>query len=269
MTPQPVRPKLSYKSSDSSFTSYEATRLLEETENKDLKFDFSYWKIATVGSTAREILVMNNTNHELHSPTKEEWTENKVPTTFSYLPMLKVTAPNGKELTVSESMVIDVFLAERFGLLGENKFESITIQSFYSNINYLRERTFSEVADVPKEYKFTARDFFMTHTFKKFLEDHEYHLKENGNNGHYVGDKLSLADLHLSNIIHYYGTLPWAKMALDAFKSYEAIWKVKETVDKIPEIAAWRATKLFKEYEDGSIDFYKRCIVPEDESREE
>ncbi|KAF9360452.1 Glutathione S-transferase S1 [Mortierella sp. AD094] len=268
MTPQPPRPKISYKSEDPSFTSYEVTRILEETDNKDVHFTFYYWDIASVGSTSREILRIGKTNHTFEEPLDSDWSDNKVATSFSFLPMMKITTPNGKELTISESMVIDVFLAERFGLLGENKWESLTIQSFYSNIHFLRERTFSEVADVPKERRKETRDMFFKYTLKKFLEDHEFHLQENGNNGHYVGDKLSLADLHLSNVIHFYETLPWANMALDEFKKYEAVWKVKETVDKVPEVIAWRATDKFKEYEKGSVRWYNRLVVPGEEPRE-
>ncbi|KAF9992779.1 hypothetical protein BGZ79_002679 [Entomortierella chlamydospora] len=165
-------------------------------------------------------------------------------------------------------MVIDVFLAERYGLLGDNKWESITIQSFYSNIHFLRERTFSEVADVPADRRKGTREAFLKYTLKKFLQDHEFHLQENGNNGHYVGNKLSLADLHLSNIVHFYGTLPWGEMALDEFKKYEAVWKVKETVDKLPEVITWRNSDKFKGYEKGSLKWYSRLAIPGEEPRE-
>ncbi|KAF9083626.1 Glutathione S-transferase S1 [Mortierella sp. AM989] len=269
MTPQPPRPKISYKSADPAFTSFEASRLLEETDNKDLHFTFTYWELASVGSTAREILRLGKANYKFECPSDQDWTDNKVATCFSYLPMMKITAPDGKELVMSESMVIDVFLAERFGLLGENKWESLTIQSFYSNIHFLRERTFSEVADVPKDRRKETRDIFLKYTLKKFLQDHEFHLLENGNNGHYVGDKLSLADIHLSNIVHFYETMPWGHMVIDAFKDFGAVWKVKETVDKVPEIAAWRATKEFNVYEKGSLVWYKRLVVPGEEPKEE
>ncbi|KAI1317837.1 Glutathione S-transferase S1 [Mortierella claussenii] len=269
MTPQPHnRPKLTYKSADPSLTSYEKSVILKDTDEKDLSYTFLYWDIASVGSTSRDILKYANANCTFVEP-DEGWEKGKVATVFSVLPILTITAPGNKELIISESMVIDVFLAERFGLLGENKWESLTIQSFYSNIHYLRERTFSEVTDVPKELRKRIRDEFLTITLKKFLEDHEFHLKENGDNGHYVGDKLSLADLHLANTIHFYSTLPWGKKALDEFKKYEAVWKVKETVDKVPALKAWYASDEFKRYEYGSIKWYERFVVPGEEPTKE
>ena len=77
--------------------------------------------------------------------------------------------------------------------------------------------------------------------------------------------QLSLADLHLANIIHFYSTVPWAKMALDEFQKYEAVWKVKETVDRVTELDGWRTSDEFKQYEKESHDYYtKNCTVPED-----
>ena len=83
-----------------------------------------------------------------------------------------------------------MFLGERFGLMGDDAWEKLAISSFYSNIHFLRERTFSEVQDVPKQFKKEARETFFKHTLRKFIEDHEYHLAQNGNNGHYVGNKV-------------------------------------------------------------------------------
>jgi len=76
---------------------------------------------------------------------------------------------------------------------------------------------------------------------------------------------MSLADLHLSNVIHYYSTLPWGKMALEKFRASESIWKVKEKVDNHPGLAAWRSSEEFKKYEEGSFKWYLRCTVPGEE----
>ncbi|KAF9194699.1 hypothetical protein BGZ51_007926 [Haplosporangium sp. Z 767] len=265
MTHQPEnRPKLTYKSEDSTFTSAEKSQMLAMTENKDLNFTLIYWDIASVGSTSREILEYGKANYKNESPSNEEWDGGKVHTAFSVLPILKFSGPNGKELFLSESEVIDTFLAERFGLLGDNSWEALTIRSFYSNIHYLRERCFSEVMVSDPKARKATRDAFLSTTLKKFLEDHEFHLQENGNNGHYVGNKLSLADIHLWNIVHFFKTVPWGHMVIDTFAKYEAVWKVKENVEQLPELAAWRSSALFKNYEENSRNWYSRHTIPED-----
>lgn len=119
-----------------------------------------------------------------------------MPTVFSLLPVLRIkdrrpaSKFEGKGLVLAEAAVIDTFLAGRFGLLGDNEWESLAIQTFYSNIHYLRERCFSSVLDVPPELRKKGRDNYMNVQVTKFCEDHEYHLKENGSNGHYVGNKV-------------------------------------------------------------------------------
>ncbi|KAG0296129.1 Glutathione S-transferase S1 [Linnemannia gamsii] len=264
-----TRAKLDFVSS-SSLTSAQKAELLK-VDNKDLTFTHMYWELASVGSTSRDILVYGKANYEFTYPEDEKWEKGMVPTVFSLLPVLRITdrRPSskfeGKGLVLAEASVIDTFLAGRFGLLGDNEWESLAIQTFYSNIHYLRERCFSSVLDVPSELRKKGRDNYMNVQITKFCEDHEYHLKDNGSNGHYVGNKLSLADIHLSNIIHFFSTVTWGKMALDRFQQYESLWKVKENVDKVPAIAEWRQSSIFKGHEEASIAWYANNAIPEDE----
>ncbi|KAF9092862.1 hypothetical protein BGX29_010256 [Mortierella sp. GBA35] len=195
-----ARAKLDFNSNDRSFTSAKKTELLNADIN-DVSFTHLYWDIASVGSTSRELLVYGKTHHELVYP----------------------------KLSLAKASVIDMYLARRFGLLGDNEWESLAIQSFYSNIHYLRERGAASTVADPPEMRKKGRDRFLDGQFRRFCEDHEHHLKQNGSNGHYVGNK------------------------------------VKETVEKVPEIAEWRRSEMFKELEQGSFDWYSKHAVPEEE----
>ncbi|KAF9928428.1 Glutathione S-transferase S1 [Modicella reniformis] len=264
--------KLTFQSADddASFTPQEKSRLLTETDIKDLTFKFLYWDIASVGSTARDLLFYAKAHYgakyELLTLAFEDFASGKTPTAFSCVPMLKVVGPNNKEVDIAENVVIDMYLAERFNLMGDNKWESITIQAFYSNIQYLRERTFTTVMGVPEEKRLKSRQDFFQGTLKKFLENHAFHLQANGNNGHYIGNKLSLADIHLNNVIHYFWTVPWGRTVVeDHFKKCEPVWKVYETVQNDPVLAAWRKTDEFKAYETSSIKWYSTLGVPGEE----
>ncbi|OAQ34877.1 hypothetical protein K457DRAFT_151993 [Linnemannia elongata AG-77] len=265
-----TRAKLDFVS-NSSFPSSHKVELLK-VDNKDLSFTLTYWELCAAGSTSREILVYGKAHYEFTYPDNEGWAKGTIPTVFSVLPVLKIkdrrpsSTFQGKELVLAEASVIDTFLAGRFGLLGENEWESLAIKTFYSNIHYLRERYFSSVIIVPPELRKKAREDYLNGSLTKFCEDHEYHLKANGSNGHYVGNKLSLADIHLSNVIHFFATVPLGKMALDRFKQYESLWKVKETVEKVPEIAEWRQSATFKGLEEATLGFYVNMAGPEDQS---
>ena len=67
-------------------------------------------------------------------------------------------------------------------------------------------------------------------------------------------------------MIHFFSTVPWGEMALDRFKQYKLIWKVKETVEKVPEIAEWRQSATFKGLEEATIEFYSKMAAPEDQA---
>ncbi|KAG0280608.1 Glutathione S-transferase S1 [Linnemannia exigua] len=265
-----TRAKLDFVATDSTLTSSQKAEILK-ADNKDLSFAYTYWELTSAGSTSREMLVYGKAHYEFNYTTFEGWASGTVPTVFSALPVLQIkdlrpsSKSHGQEVVLAEAMVIDTFLARRFGLLGDNEWESLAIQSFYSNIHYLRERCARSTLFVAPELRKKGRDEFLNTTLVKFCEDHEHHLKANGSNGHYVGDKLSLADIHLSNIIHFFTTVQWGKMALDCFQQYESLWKVEETVKKVPAIAEWRQTDLYKGLVEKSIVFYTVYhAIPED-----
>ncbi|KAG0098593.1 hypothetical protein BGZ93_011030 [Podila epicladia] len=227
-------------------------------------FTLVYWEIASVGSTAREMLAAycpkSKWTHE--AVNDEQWVSKQVPTPFSCLPFLKVTSAAGEEVILSEAMIVDQYLAEELDLLGDNKYESWTILAFNSSIHYLMERSFVAFAKKDHADRKTGRESFMAGALRKFIRDHEFHLQSNGNNGHYVGNRISLADIHLANAVHYFQTFPCGKMIEEVFRESEPIWKVVEKVLANPEIAAWRKTADFKQLERGSVEWYAQYAIP-------
>ncbi|KAG0367713.1 hypothetical protein BGZ54_003391 [Gamsiella multidivaricata] len=197
-----------------------------------------YWDVASVGATSRDILTYG----------KARWS-NRLPA----------------EVVMSESIVIDHYLAKKFGLLGNNEWEEITIKAFYSNIHYLRERSFMCVTWTYADKRKVALETFMTKTLPTFIADHEFHLKANGSNGHY----LSLADIHLANVMDHFSHLPSGEAITAEFKKCTELWKVKETVEQNPEIAAWRATDECKALVKGSIYCYSHTAPSDGADQEE
>ncbi|KAG0340735.1 hypothetical protein BG000_011207 [Podila horticola] len=230
MDPLPDLPKFPFHT---SVASAEKAKVLADP-NKI--FTLVYWEIASVGSTAREMLAA-------YCP-KSKWTHEAV------------------EVILSEAMIVDQYLAEELDLLGDNKYESWTILAFNSSIHYLMERSFNSFAKKDHTGRKIGRESFMTGALRKFIRDHEFHLRSNGNNGHYVGNRLSLADIHLANALHYFQTFPCGKMIEDVFRESEPLWKVVETVLANPEIAAWRKTADFKKLERGSVEWYSQYAIP-------
>ena len=90
MTTNP-RAKVHYASSASGFkTTQERAEFLATVDNKDLDFTLLYWEIASVGSTARDILALGGVDLKNVHPTGEQWEAGKVETAFSVLPILRM-----------------------------------------------------------------------------------------------------------------------------------------------------------------------------------
>lgn len=94
-------------------------------------------------------------------------------------------------------MIIDQYLAEELDLLGDNKYESWTILAFNSNIHYLTERSFIAFAQKDHAGRKKGRENFMAGALRKFIRDHEFHLRSNGNNGHYVGNRVFILNIFI------------------------------------------------------------------------
>lgn len=89
-----------------------------------------------------------------------------------------------------------------------------------------------------------AFDRFLSEELPLWIETHTKHLKDNGSNGHYVGNKLSLADLKTANIIDHIQTIKDGDKVLEMIKKNSPeIWKVKETVDAEPRLQQWRQSE--------------------------
>ncbi|KAG0291252.1 hypothetical protein BGZ97_005950, partial [Linnemannia gamsii] len=160
------------------------------------------------------------------------------------------------------SVPVDHFLAKKFNLLGNNEWEEYTIKALYNNIHHLRERSFTRLTFAFWDRMQEGFEYHLKTVLPNFIANHEFHLRANGSNGHYLGDKLSLADIHLVNLMDHFLTLPVGEDLMAQFKKSELIMKVRERVEANPEIAAWKASAEWKRFNQGSIDMYADSAPP-------
>ncbi|KAH7052496.1 hypothetical protein BKA57DRAFT_490769 [Linnemannia elongata] len=245
----------------SNVSSEENARILTEPNPS---YRLMYFDCASVAATARDILAFGKASWTNQCPTDAEWDDNKFPTPYRVMPLLNIIASDGKEAFLAESIVIDHYLAKKFNLLGNNEWEEQTIKAHYNNIHYLRERSFMCVTWTYADKRKAALERFMKSTLPTFIADHEFHLKDNGSNGYYVGNKLSLADIHLVNVMDHFSHLPTGKLIAAEFAKSELLSKVRENVEANPEIAAWRSTDEWKQLAHQSVVGYSITAVPEE-----
>ncbi|KAK5809334.1 hypothetical protein F5H01DRAFT_349009 [Linnemannia elongata] len=120
---------------------------------------------------------------------------------FGHVPVLIETLPDGSTFELGETLAIEQYLAEKFGLLGTTPQEAAVRRSVALNI-YLELYTpcFSSTTPIQQVIADPASEF-MSKTLPQFIATHERWLNRNGNNGYYFGDKLSYPDLVLLNWI--------------------------------------------------------------------
>ena len=111
---------------------------------------------------------------------------------FGVLPALYETTSSGQEIEIPESEAIENYLAQKFQLLGNDTWDEVKVRSFAGSCQSLSNFYFLRVATVRNnpEYKAIMMERLLTEAVPKFVEVQEMHLNANGNNGHYVNDKV-------------------------------------------------------------------------------
>ncbi|KAI7818353.1 hypothetical protein BC939DRAFT_463381 [Gamsiella multidivaricata] len=112
------------------------------TDSRPASYKLEYFDVSGVGAVPRDILAYGGADWEDLAITN--WPA-EIKSPFGVFPVLHIRTADGHELKLSESVIIEHFLARKFGLLGENEWEEQLIKMFHSSSLYLRERLFMRV----------------------------------------------------------------------------------------------------------------------------
>ncbi|KAF9278682.1 hypothetical protein BGZ68_008427 [Mortierella alpina] len=213
----------------------------------DSTYSFLYFDTRGIVDPIRNLLALGDATWTQLYP--QDWQDDdrldKSSTPFEVLPVLYVHSKDGSQtVPVAESKAIELYLAKKYNYLGKNSYEQALISSFVSSIASLWDDIIYSVVAFqgPAEVKQEQMELFRTKKFPDWVRLHEEHLKANGNNGHYVGDTITLADLRaaaMMDIIQSTSQLLTQEMA-------PGLLKVKAVVDQHPKIVQWRETELYK-----------------------
>ncbi|KAF9109672.1 Glutathione S-transferase S1 [Mortierella sp. AM989] len=223
------------------------------TDPRPASYKLEYFQVSGVGGVPRDILSYGGADWEDQVLTN--WPA-EIKSPFGVFPVLHIRTADGVEFNLSETIVIEHYLAKKFGLLGDNEWEEQQIKMLHSSSLYLRERLFMRVTWNFKDVMDKALDTFMTQTLPLWIETHTKHLKDNGSNGHYVGNRLSLADLQTANDIDHFACLYKGDKIVELIKKSPEIWKVKEAVDSEPKLQQWRQSEGYKNHVAASQAIY-------------
>ncbi|KAF9978146.1 hypothetical protein BGZ73_003527 [Actinomortierella ambigua] len=223
------------------------------------KFDIKYFQIAGGAITARDILAYAGVDWKCSYP--EGWPQGKAATPFGVLPMLTIEK-DGHQVLLGESGVIDQYLARQFGLMGSNLWEEKYIAMLYSSSSSMIERVSSRYIWNHEDAREDCLRLMKKTILPEWVAAHEGYLMENGNNGHYLGDKLSLADIRTASVLLHWSHQANPEKILDLIKPDSPLWKLKEAVENEPRLKTWHESDEYKMLVANSLMAYKNAKMP-------
>ncbi|KAG0224228.1 hypothetical protein BGW41_005175 [Actinomortierella wolfii] len=223
----------------------------EVVKAKDTSFTFHYFDLHTHGATPRALLAYADAKWKSQAPA-DWYTVEKAQAIYGTLPLLYEHSHDGtKTFEIAEAMNIELYLAEKFDLLGDNAAEAVQIRAAYSNTRALMHRQ-EDTYFARKPYQEAERQRFIDSYLDQWIRTHEAVLAKNGSNGHYVGNRTSLADIKtavaieqlLNELYDFQGGDYAGRINPTATPN---LWKVRENVLKKKSYRKWRESQTFKD----------------------
>ncbi|CAF0827549.1 unnamed protein product [Adineta ricciae] len=158
---------------------------------------------------------------------RPEWDADKPKYTYEKIPVLEI---DGGKYTIAQSKAIERFLARRFNMFGSNDIEAALIDA-----------AGEQILDIKQAYnkaKTTGGDavkqFFENDLTKTFAIFEKQAGKDKS--GYWIGSRLSLFDIQLYNLIHFFDDQQSVQKALEECAALKAI---HDKVEQTPEIKKW------------------------------
>ncbi|KAH7032462.1 hypothetical protein BKA57DRAFT_510691 [Linnemannia elongata] len=222
-------------------------------EGKNNEYSLLYFPFHGVVPALRAMLAMSDAKVTFTQP--DDWPVEKKQTQFGHMPILYETDPiTNQTLALTELSVLEEYIGRKYNFLGSNAYETNQILTFNSSTQSLFDKFVTLVVrTADPEIRAKMMETFLTSFIGEWAEFHERALQANvaagiAKTGHYVGEKISLADLKTATVVTV-----MTKLSGDKFISEEktpAIMEVCKTVEADERYKKWRASddvKLFNE----------------------
>ncbi|KAF9980600.1 hypothetical protein BGZ65_004895, partial [Modicella reniformis] len=177
------------------------------------------------------------------------WKEEKAKTPFGFLPILTVRGPEeeGSQIlqNFAEADVIERYLAKELGFFGSTPEEELQISIFYSQAITIHNVWIFRVIPALAPVRAEILKAFKEITLKRWIDVCERYLVENGNNGHFFGNKVTLADVKVAVLLDMFLAVDTNSEYLNADKS-PGLLKLKEIIDTHPKYSEFRRSEAFR-----------------------
>ncbi|KAG0213066.1 hypothetical protein BGX28_005087 [Mortierella sp. GBA30] len=225
-------------------------------KSNESTFKYLYFELHGRGELTRTILAYSGAKFE---ELPLDWPAQKSQMPFQCLPVVYETTADGTVLELAESYAIERYLSKKFGLYGKNDYEHHKVEQFFTSTDTISLTYTASVIRNAQEKRAEEANKFYVEALAKFIAIHEEQLRKNGSNGHYVGNQATLADIKTANFIDRLFFLRPAgadEVPISAEKTPE-LWKLRETVNNHPNMAAWKSSKRYAELDAGTKTLFK------------
>ncbi|KAF9296953.1 hypothetical protein BGZ88_011515 [Linnemannia elongata] len=216
--------------------------LAEAAKGTDSTFQLLYFPLHGRGELVRNLLAYSGAHWE---ELAVDWPVQKPKTPFQVAPVVYEHTASGSVLELAESNAIERYLSRKYNLLGSNIWEENLVNQYYHNAEGLIQAFALRVVGAAPEARIDEANRFYAEVLSKFVSIHEDHLKQNGDNGHYVGNSTTLADLKVVQTLDRILLLvPKGGVPVPISKELTpSLWKVKEAVERNASYASWKKSQ--------------------------
>ncbi|KAF9103086.1 hypothetical protein BGX27_010741 [Mortierella sp. AM989] len=227
--------------------------LSQLAQAKDNKYKLLYYPFHGVVTSLRAMFAISDADYTFIYP--EDWKVQKPTTPFGSMPVLYETTATGETLELAELSVLEYYIGQKYGWVGDNIWENNLVKMYHSSSQAVFDKLVTTVVRAPKENYDQMLGIYISSIVPEWAEYHERALKANGSNGHYVGNKLTIADIKTATILDNLISLTEDRIL--SREKTPAIMAVYDNLEKLPKYAAWKASENWKAYDDLNKNLFK------------
>ncbi|KAG0231101.1 hypothetical protein BGW42_000518 [Actinomortierella wolfii] len=172
------------------------------TQREGSTFSLWYFKLHGLALTTRALLCVSGANwSDKLQALGDEWQARKGETPYGVLPILYETTADGQTLEIAERDAIERYIAKKFGMAGDNAWEEVLVNQVVSLSQTLFNYWQYRILYSGPEEQAKALEEVKNKRLPDWIRNLEKILVKNGSNGHFVGNKFTLADTHVSAVV--------------------------------------------------------------------
>lgn len=197
-------------------------------------FDFPFWR----AEPSRIALFMGDIPFEDHRPSREEFRRMKSTGELPYgqLPVLDVDG-----VRIAQSVAIARYCGKVSGLYPSDALQAARCDELLDTATQITQDLGPSMRSKDPEEKARLRQNLAQKIFPRWLGMLEARLEDNGDNGFFVGDSLTMADLIIWRLLGWLRGGILDGIPTDLLDPFPGLLGHQETVGQHPGVVAWMA----------------------------